>query len=135
MTPANEHDVNHLLPMIDQVRVEHPDVQIKNANADNGYCCSDNSTGLATRGIEDSTAPRKSNPRKVPKKRQNQRKCIEGVFGIGAQCYGLERVWVRGLEAVTKDTYLKFIAFLFQIVVAHELGVEEMCMKPTFFFG
>ncbi|MHA1725077.1 MAG: hypothetical protein ACTSXH_09605 [Promethearchaeota archaeon] len=42
---------------------------------------------------------------------------------------------VRGLRNVFKDTYLKFIAFFFMIIVAHETGVEDMYLKPTYFFG
>lgn len=129
------HDSSDLLPLIDQLQAEHPECPIKNCNADNGYQSPENSIDLAAHGIEDNTAPRQKSDRKIPKKRQNQRKCIEGVFGIMAQCFGLEKTWVRGLPNVTKDTYVKFIAFLFQIVVAHETGVEDMYMKPTYFFG
>ncbi|MHA1689183.1 MAG: hypothetical protein ACTSUN_07590 [Promethearchaeota archaeon] len=42
---------------------------------------------------------------------------------------------VRGLRNVFKDTYLKFIAFFFMIIVAHETGIEDMYLKPTCFFG
>jgi len=106
-----------------------------NLNADNGYLSDDDSDGLNERRIDNSVAPRKKSSRKIPKKRQNQRKCIEGIFGIIVQCLGLQDTWVRGLPSVAKDTYLKFIAFFFLIIVSHETGVEEMYLKPTYFFG
>ena len=106
-----------------------------NVNADNGYASDDNSAGLGERSIEDSTAPLEGDDRKVPKKRQNQRKCVEGNFGIFAQCLGWEWTYVWGLSAVTKDTYIKLIAFLVQACVAREAGREDKCIKPTYFFG
>ena len=135
VTPANEHDSRSILPLLDQLASEHPEVHVGNANADNGYASDDNSAGLVERKIADSTAPREGDDRKIPKKRQNQRKCIEGDFGIFAQCLGLEWTWVRGLPAVKKDTSLKFIAFLVQVCVAYEAGREDKSMKPTYFFG
>jgi len=135
VTPANTHDSIKLLPVLDKVVEEHPEIQIGNVNADNGYLNDDNSEGLDERKIENSVAPRKKSARKIPKKRQNQRKCIEGIFGIIVQCLGLQNTWVRGLPNVRKDTYLKFIAFFFLIIVAHETGVEDMYLKPTYFFG
>jgi len=106
-----------------------------NLNADNAYLSDDNSDALDEHEIVNNIAPRKTNSRKIPKKRQNQRKCIEGIFGIIVQCLGLQKTWVRGLPNVFKDTYLKFIAFFFLMIVAHETGVEEMYLKPTYFFG
>ena len=124
-----------LLPMVDKLILEHPEVHMGNLNADNGYLNDENSDGLEEREINNSIAPRKKSARKIPKKRQNQRKCIEGIFGIIVQCLGLQKTWVRGLPNVFKDTYLKFIAFFFLMIVAHETGVEDMYLKPTYFFG
>jgi IS5 family transposase len=135
VTAANVHDSTKFLPVLNKVRAEHPDVQIQNANADNAYKSAENSAKLSEWHVTDSTAPRKSSPDKIPKKRQNQRKCIEGMFGIMVQCFGLGTTWVRGLSNVAKDTYLKFIAFFFQIIVAFEIGVEENYLKPTYFFA
>jgi len=42
---------------------------------------------------------------------------------------------VRGLENVKKDTLLKAISMLFLAVVSAETGMEEMYLRPTFFFG
>ncbi len=106
-----------------------------NLNADNGYLSDDNSDALDEYEIVNNIAPRKTSSRKIPKKRQNQRKGIEGIFGIIVQCLGLQKTWVRGLPNVFKDTFLRFIAFFFLIIVAHETGVEEMYLKPTYFFG
>ena len=114
---------------------EYPEIKIGNLNGDNGYLSDKNSNALAKREILNSIAPRKKNPRKIPKKRQNQRKCIEGIFGILVICLGLQKTWVRGLSNVYKDTYLKCIAFFFLIIVAHETGVEDMYLTPTYFFG
>nr|MDO8083336.1 hypothetical protein [Candidatus Sigynarchaeum springense]MDO8084033.1 hypothetical protein [Candidatus Sigynarchaeum springense] len=77
----------------------------------------------------------KSSPVKIPKKRRNQRKCIEGIIGIGEQHLGLEQTRVRGLENVKKDTLLKAISMLFLAVVSAETGMEDMYLRPTFFFG
>ena len=121
--------------MVDDLLIENPDVKIENLNGDNGYQSYVNANGLDVHNINNSISPRKSSPHKMPKKRQNQRKCIEGIFGIGVQCLDLEHIWVRGLVNVVKDVYLKFIAMLFMVVVAVETGEEDMYMKPTYFFG
>ncbi len=116
--------------MVEKVIDEHPEVQIGNANADNAYSSDANSKLLDQHDIKNSIDPRKTSSHKIPKKRQNQRKCIEGILGILDQC-----LRVRGLRNVFKDTYLKFIAFFFMIIVAHETGVEDMYLKPAYFFG
>ncbi|MHA1394307.1 MAG: hypothetical protein ACTSRZ_12445 [Promethearchaeota archaeon] len=121
--------------MVEKVIDEHPEVQIGNANADNAYSSDANSKLLDQHDIKNSIDPRKTSSHKIPKKRQNQRKCIEGILGILDQCLGLEETRVRGLRNVFKDTYLKFIAFFFMIIVAHETGVEDMYLKPAYFFG
>lgn len=114
---------------------EHPDIHIENFNGDNAYLSDKNSEALDVRGIINSIAPRKTSSRTIPKKRQNQRKCIEGIFGIHVQCLGLQTTWVCGLVNVCKDTYLKFIAFFFLNIVAYATGVEDLYLKPTYFFG
>ena len=123
------------MPIVEKVINEHPEAHIENFNADNAYLSEENSTKLSEHEITNNIAPRKNSSRKIPKKRQDQRKCIEGIFGIKTRCLGLEQTWVRGLINVFKDTYLKFIAFFFMIIVAHETGVEDMYLKPTYFFG
>lgn len=133
--PANTHDSITLVPLIDKLRSENPGTRVGNLNADNGYQSPDNVKALEVRDITNSIAQRKSSPSKIPKKRRNQRKCIEGIIGIGEQYFGLEQTRVRGLENVKKDTYLKAIAMLFLAVVSTESGVEDAYMKPTFFFG
>lgn len=47
----------------------------------------------------------------------------------------VQKTWVRGLPNVFTDTYLKFIAFFFLMIVAHEAGVGNMYLKPIYFFG
>lgn len=89
------------------------EIQIGNLNGDNGYLSDDNSKGFEERKIANGITPRKKSSRKILKKRQNQRKCIEGILGIIVQCLGLEKTRVRGLPNVLKDAYLKFIAFFF----------------------
>jgi len=121
--------------MLDDFFAEYPDVEIGNLNGDNAYQSPKNADYLDVHNINNSISPRKKSPKKLSKKRQNQRKCVEGVFGIGVQCLDLEHTWVRGLENVTKDIYLKFIAMMFLAVVAVETGKEDMYMKPTYFFG
>jgi hypothetical protein len=132
---ANVHDSVPLVPMLDDFMAEHPEIQVGNLNADNGNQSDVNIAYLEKKGINDSICPRKNSPKKISKTRQNQRKCVEGTFGIGVQCLDLEQVWVRGLENVTKDIFLKFIAMLFVAVVAVETGEEDMMRKPTYFFG
>lgn len=132
---ANVHDSVPLVPVLDELLAEVPGIGIGNLNGDNGYQSDENAAYLASKGINNSISPRKTGKGKVPKARRDQRKCIEGVFGIGVQCLDLETVWVRGLENVTKDVHLKFIAMLLLAVVAVETGEEEMYMKPTYFFG
>lgn len=132
---ANVHDSVPLVPMLEDFIAEHPGIQVENLNADNGYQSDVNVAHLEKKGINDSICPRKNSSKKIPKKRQNQRKCVEGTFGVGVQCFDLEHVWVRGLENVTKDIFLKFIAMLFVAVVAVETGEEDMMRKPTYFFG
>ncbi len=112
VTPANTHDSKTLLPIIDKIIAEHPQTHIGNLNADNGYLSDDNPDGLNERRIDNSVVPRKKSSRKIPKKRQNQRKCIKVIFGIIVQCLGLQNTRVRGLPNVAKDTYLKFIALM-----------------------
>nr|MDO8084365.1 hypothetical protein [Candidatus Sigynarchaeum springense]MDO8118569.1 hypothetical protein [Candidatus Sigynarchaeota archaeon] len=85
--------------------------------------------------LHNSIAQRQASFVKVPRKRHNQRKCIEGIIGIGQQCFGLEQTRVRGLENVKKDTLLKGISMLFVSVVAAETGVDDAYLRPTFFFG
>ncbi|KKM26183.1 hypothetical protein LCGC14_1587370 [marine sediment metagenome] len=121
--------------MLEKVIEEHPEVQIGNFNGDNAYLSDKNSDALDEHEIINNIAPRKTSSRKISKKQQNQRKCIEGIFGIIVQCLGLQKTWVRGLPNVFKDTSLKFIAFFFLMIVAHEAGVEEMYLTPTYFFG
>ena len=133
--PANVHDSVPLVPMVEDLLAENPGVTFNNFNGDNGYQSPDNFDFLDARGINNSISPKKSSPSKIPKKRRDQRKCIESIFGIGVQCLDLEHTWVRGLENVTKDIYLKFIAMLFMMVVAVETGEEDMYRKPTYFFG
>ncbi|MEX2681878.1 MAG: transposase [Candidatus Sigynarchaeota archaeon] len=133
--PANVHDSIPLVPLVDELRCEKPELQIGNLNADNGYQSPKNAEDHAIRGINNSIARRQSSAVKVPKKRRNQRKCIEGIIGIGQQCLGLEQTRVRGLENVHKDTLLKGISMLFVSVVAAETGVEGAYLRPTFFFG
>jgi len=133
--PANTHDTVPLVPLIDELRSENPGKEVGNLNADNGYQSPENAEALEERGINNSIAQRKSNSIKIPKKRRNQRKCIEGIIGIGEQCFGFEQTRVRGLENVKKDTLLKAIAMLFLTVVSGETGVENMYLKPTYFFG
>ncbi len=133
--PANVHDSIPLVPLVDELRAETPKLQIGNLNADNGYQSPENANALEYRGITNSTAQRQSSSVKVPKKRRNQRKCIEGIIGIGQQCLGLEQTRVRGLENVKKDTLLKGISMLFVAVVAAETGVIDAYMRPTFFFA
>ena len=113
----------------------HPEVHIRNFNWDNAYLSDENSDALNEYEIVNNIAPRKTSSRKIPKKRQNQRKCIEGIFGISVQCFGLQKTWVRGLSNVFKDTYLKFVVFFFLMIVAHETGVEDMYLKPIYFLG
>ncbi len=133
--PANTHDSITFIPLVDEIRAEHPGVQVGNINADNGYQSPENGKALAIRGINNSIAQRQSNPIKISKKRRNQRKCIEGIIGIGEQHLGFEQTRVRGLENVKKDTLLKAISMLFVTVVSAETGMEDMYLKPTFFFG
>jgi transposase len=133
--PANTHDSIPLVPLVDELRSENPDIDIGNINADNGYQSQENAKALEARNINNSIAHRQSSDVKVPKKRRNQRKCIEGIIGIGEQCIGLEQTRVRGLENVKKDTLLKYIAMSFMAVVAAETGVEDAYLKPTFFYG
>ncbi len=133
-TPANRHDSTTLLPIVDKIIAEHPEVHMGNLNADNAYLRDDNSDALDEHEIVNNVVPCKTSSRKIPKKRQNQRKCIEGIFGIIVQCLGLQKTWVCGLLNVFKDTYLKFIAFFFLIIVAHETGVEKMYLNMTYFF-
>ena len=135
VTPANTHDSVPLIPIVEKIIHEHPEAHIGNLNGDKAYLSEKNSTKLAEHEITNNIAPRKSSSRKILKKRQNQRKCIEEIIGIKARCLGLERTWVRGLPNVFKDTYLKVIAFYFMIIVRHETGVEDMYLKPTYFFG
>jgi len=132
--PANTHDTTTLVPLVDELRSENPGMHIGNLNADNGYQSPENVEALETRGITNSIAQRKSSPSKIPKKRRNQRKCIEGIIGIGEQCFGLEQTRVRGLENVKKDTFLKGIAMLFLAVVSAEFGADDVYLKPTYFF-
>lgn len=132
---ANIHDSVPLVQMLEEFQAQNPGTKIGNLNGDNGYQSDANVAYLNLKGINDSISPRKNSSKKVPKKRQNQRKCVEAIFGIGVQCLDLERTWVRGLENVTKDIYLKFIAMLFTAVVAVESGKADMYMKPTYFFG
>ena len=132
---ANVHDSTPLIPILDDLLAENPDVAIGNLNGDNGYQSDANAIYLESKGINNSISPRKKSPKKIPKKHQNQRKCVEGVFGIGVQSLDLEHTWVRGLENVTKDVYLKFIAMSFIAVVAVETGEDEMYRKPTYYFG
>jgi hypothetical protein len=135
VTPANLHDSVPLVQIVEKVIDEHPEAHIGNFNGDNAYLSDGNSAKLDEHEITNNIAPRKNSSRTIPKKRQDQRKCIEGIFGINARCLGLEQTWVRGLTNVFKDTYLKFIAFFFMIIVAYETGVEDMYLKPTYFFG
>ena len=135
MYPANTHDSITLIPLVDELKAEHPGVRFGNVNADNGYQSPENGKALADRDINNSIAQRKSSPVKIPKKRRNQRKCIEGIIGIGEQHLGLEQTRVRGLENVKKDTLLKAISMLFLAVVSAETGMEDMYLRPTFFFG
>lgn len=111
--PANTHDSIKLLPTIDKVGFENSKFRIGNLNADNGYQSDKNSEGLEKRDTINSMAPRKTSSRKVSKKRQNQRKYMEGIFRISFQCLGLQKIWFHGLPNVFKDTYLKFIALFF----------------------
>nr|MDO8085682.1 transposase [Candidatus Sigynarchaeum springense] len=110
-------------------------MQFGNVNADNGYQSPENGKALVDRGINNSMAQRQSSPVKIPKKQRNQRKCIEGIIGIGEQHLGFEQTRVRGLENVKKDTLLKAISMLFLAVVSAETGMEDMYLRPTFFFG
>nr|MDO8084873.1 hypothetical protein [Candidatus Sigynarchaeum springense] len=123
------------MPLIDELKAEHPGVQVGNINADNGYQSPENGKALVDRGINNSIAQRQSSPVKISKKRRNQRKCIEGIIGIGEQHLGLEQTRVRGLENAKKDTLLKAISMLFLAVVSAETGMEEMYLRPAFFFG
>ena len=132
---ANVHDSVPLVPMLDDFINKSPDMEIGNLNGDNAYQSPDNADYIDAHCINNSISGRKKSPKKIPKKRQNQRKCVESVFGIGVQCLDLEHTWVRGLENVTKDVYLKFIAMLFVAVVAVETGEEDKCRKPTYYFG
>jgi hypothetical protein len=132
---ANIHDSTPLVPMLEDLLTENPGITVGNLNGDNGYQSDANSIYLESKEINNSISPRKKSPKEIPKKYRDQRKCVEGVFGIGVQCLDLEHVWVRGLENVTKDIYLKFIAMLFMAVVAVETGEEEMYRKPTYYFG
>jgi IS5 family transposase len=133
--PANTHDSIPLVPLVDELRSENPGIEIGNLNADNGYQSQKNAEDLASRGINNSIAQRKTSSIKIPKKKRNQRKCIEGIIGIGEQCLGFEQTRVRGLQNVKKDTLLKAIAMSFITVVSAETGVEDAYLKPTFFFG
>ncbi|MHA1284954.1 MAG: hypothetical protein ACTSQP_20820 [Promethearchaeota archaeon] len=45
---------------------------------------------LDERNISNSIVPRKKSSHKIPKKRQNQRKCIEGILEILDKCFCLE---------------------------------------------
>ena len=133
--PANVHDSIPLVPLVDELRSETPNLKIGNLNADNGYQSPGNANALEDRGINNSIAQRQASSVKVPRKRRNQRKCIEGIIGIGQQCFGLEQTRVRGLENVKKDTLLKGISMLFVSVVAAETGVDDAYLRPAFFFG
>jgi len=132
---ANVHDSTPLIPILDDLLAENPDIVVGNLNGDNGYQSDANVIYLESKKINNSISPRKTSPKKIPKKRQDQRKCVESIFGIGVQCLDLEHTWVRGLENVTKDVYLKFIAMSFIAVVAMETGEDEMYRKPTYYFG
>ncbi|MEX2758405.1 MAG: hypothetical protein Q6365_023720 [Candidatus Sigynarchaeota archaeon] len=129
---ATTHDSIPLVPLVDELLSENPGIEIGNINADNGYQSQENAKALETRGINNSIARRQSSDVKVPKKRRNQRKCIEGIIGIGEQCIGLEQTRVRGLDSVKKDTLLKYIAMSFMAVVAAETGVEDAYLRRRF---
>jgi hypothetical protein len=132
---ANIHDSVPLVEMLDEFLTANPGIKIGNLNADNGYQSDANADFLESKCINDSISPRKKSTKKISKELQNLRKCVEAIFGIGVQCFDLEHTWVRGLENVTKDVLLKFIAMLFMAVVAFETGEEDAYMKPTYFFG
>ena len=133
--PANTHDSIPLVPLIDEIRSENPGIEIGNINADNGYQSQENAEALEARGINNSIAQRQASNVKLPKKRRNQRKCIEGIIGIGEQCVGLEQTRVRGLDSVKKDSLLKAISILFVVIVSAETGMEDTYLRPTFYFG
>lgn len=132
---ANVHDSTPLVPVLDELLAGRNVPRIGNLNGDNGYQNDGNGAYLDSKKINNSISPRKKSPKKLPKKRGNQRKCVEGVFGIGVQCLDLEHTWVRGLEKVTKDVFLKLIAMMFVAVVAEETGETDVYRKPTYFFG
>lgn len=121
--------------MVDELLDENPDADVKNINGDKGYLSEKNAEGLKKREIRNSIIPRKGSSRKVSKSNKNRRKCIEGLFGILVLCLGMQEPYVRGRNNVLKDTYLKYIALFFQVVVAVETGVEDKYLKPTYFFG
>ncbi len=51
ITTASTHDSTTLLPVVDKIIAEHPEVHMGNLNADSGYLSDDNSDDLNERKI------------------------------------------------------------------------------------
>ena len=86
ITPANTHDSIPLVPILDKVIDEHPEVPIRNFNGDNAYLSDENSDALDEHEIPNNIAPRKKSSLKKGKIKGNVLKVFSGSVSNALVC-------------------------------------------------